>query len=100
MREAQNADSPRAAATPPNNERSRRRVTDKGASQIRWENGRERLYIWCAKLGGAMDIYNAWFDLKLGVLDTEFYDRLAAYMDHLKAEGVMQSWRLTRRKLG
>ena len=47
-----------------------------------------------------MDIYNAWFDLKPGVMDTEFYDRLAAYMDHLKAEGLMQSWRLTRRKLG
>ena len=66
----------------------------------RWENGRDRLYIWCAKAGGAMDIYNAWFDLKPGVSDTEFSDRLAAYMDHLKAEGLMQGWRLTRRKLG
>src|SRR3954468_10870675 len=100
MREAQNVGIPSAAARPPSRDRSRRRVNDKGVSQIRWENGRERLYIWCAKLGGAMDIYNAWFDLKLGVLDTEFYDRLAAYMDHLKAESLMQSWRLTRRKLG
>jgi hypothetical protein len=47
-----------------------------------------------------MDIYNAWFDLKPGVSDTEFSDRLAAYMNHLKAEGLMQGWRLTRRKLG
>src|SRR5437868_8784138 len=69
-------------------------------SQIRWENGRNRLYIWCATAGGAMDIYNAWFDLKPGVSDTEFSDRLAAYMEHLKADGVMQGWRLTRRKLG
>ena len=47
-----------------------------------------------------MDIYHAWFDLKPGVSDTEFSDRLAAHMNHLKAEGLMQSWRLTRRKLG
>jgi uncharacterized protein DUF6614 len=47
-----------------------------------------------------MDIYNAWFDLKPGVSDTEFSDRLAAYMNHLKADGLMQGWRLTRRKLG
>ena len=47
-----------------------------------------------------MDIYNAWFDLRPGVSDTEFSDRLAAYMDHLKADGLMQGWRLTRRKLG
>src|SRR4051795_2189325 len=100
MREAQNADSPSTAAIPPNRDRSRRRVNDKGASQIRWENGRDRLYIWCAKLGGAMDIYNAWFDLKPGISDTEFSDRLAAYMDTLKNDGLMQGWRLMRRKLG
>src|SRR5437660_9353396 len=100
MREAQNADSPSTAARPPSRERSRRRVNDKGTSQINWENGGDRLYIWCAKPGGAMDIYHAWFDLKPGVSDTEFSDRLAAYMNHLKAEGLMQSWRLTRRKLG
>jgi hypothetical protein len=47
-----------------------------------------------------MDIYNAWFDLKPGVSDMEFFDRLASYMDHLKNGGLMQGWRLTRRKLG
>jgi hypothetical protein len=47
-----------------------------------------------------MDIYNAWFDLKAGVSDTEFSDRLAAYMDSLKNDGLMLGWRLTRRKLG
>jgi hypothetical protein len=48
----------------------------------------------------AMDIYNAWFDLKAGVSDMEFCDRLKTYMDRLKSDGLMQGWRLTRRKLG
>jgi hypothetical protein len=47
-----------------------------------------------------MDIYNAWFGLKPGVSDMEFSDRLTAYMDHLKNDGLMQGWRLMRRKLG
>jgi hypothetical protein len=47
-----------------------------------------------------MDIYNAWFDLKAGVSDVEFSDRLKTYMDALKDDGLMQGWRLTRRKLG
>jgi hypothetical protein len=51
-------------------------------------------------MGLVMDIYNAWFDLKPGVSDMEFSDRLATYMDHLKNDGLMQGWRLMRRKLG
>jgi hypothetical protein len=51
-------------------------------------------------MGLPMDIYNAWFDLKPGVSDMEFSDRLTAYMDHLKNDGLMQGWRLMRRKLG
>jgi hypothetical protein len=47
-----------------------------------------------------MDIYNAWFDLKAGVSDVEFSDRLTTYMDTLKNDGLMQGWRLMRRKLG
>jgi hypothetical protein len=47
-----------------------------------------------------MDIYNAWFDLKSGVSDVEFSDRLKTYMDSLKNDGLMQGWRLMRRKLG
>lgn len=47
-----------------------------------------------------MNIYNAWFDLKPGVSDVEFSDRLAAYMDSLTRDGLMQGWRLMRRKLG
>jgi Family of unknown function (DUF6614) len=47
-----------------------------------------------------MDIYHAWCDLKPGVRDTEFCDGVAKYMGHLKAEGLIENWRLTRRKLG
>jgi hypothetical protein len=47
-----------------------------------------------------MDIYNAWFDLKAGVSDVEFSDRLKTYMDTLKNDRLMQGWRLMRRKLG
>jgi hypothetical protein len=47
-----------------------------------------------------MDIYNAWFDLKAGISDVEFSDRLKTYMGSLKNDGLMQGWRLMRRKLG
>ena len=77
-------------------------MRDTGAgSQIRWESGQDRLYIYREfNMGPVMDIYNAWFDLKPGVSDMEFSDRLAAYMDSLKNDGLMQGWRLMRRKLG
>ncbi len=47
-----------------------------------------------------MDIYHAWCDLKPGVSDTGFAENVAAYMDYLKGQGLIQAWRLTRRKLG
>jgi hypothetical protein len=47
-----------------------------------------------------MDLYHAWCDLKPGVGDVEFSERVAAYMGHLKQSGVIEAWRLTRRKLG
>ncbi|HXA22707.1 MAG TPA: DUF6614 family protein [Acetobacteraceae bacterium] len=47
-----------------------------------------------------MDIYHAWCDLKAGVGDLEFSDRVAAYLGHLKEQGLIEGWRLTRRKLG
>ena len=50
--------------------------------------------------GGKVDIYHAWCNLKPGVSDIVFSDRLAEYMNHLKAEGLIENWRLTRRKLG
>lgn len=47
-----------------------------------------------------MNIYHAWCDLKPGVRDTDFADGVAKYMDHLRAQGLIETWRLTRRKLG
>lgn len=47
-----------------------------------------------------MNIYHAWCDLKPGVRDTDFSDGVAKYMDHLQSQGLIESWRLTRRKLG
>lgn len=47
-----------------------------------------------------MDIYHGWCDLKPGVSDTDFADAFHGYMEGLKAEGKIQSYRLTRKKLG
>lgn len=47
-----------------------------------------------------MDIYHAWGDLKPGISDITFSEKVAAYMGHLKSKGLIEGWRLTRRKLG
>ena len=47
-----------------------------------------------------MDIYHIWADLRPGVSDTSFADNVATYMGHLKQHGLIEGWRLTRRKLG
>ncbi len=47
-----------------------------------------------------MDIYQGWCDLKPGVRDTVFVDAFSAYMEGLKSRGVIEGWRLMRRKLG
>ncbi len=47
-----------------------------------------------------MDLYHVWCDLKPGVSDRLFADRVGAYLGHLKSEGLIQGFRLTRRKLG
>jgi hypothetical protein len=47
-----------------------------------------------------MNVYHGWFDLKPGVKDLEFAETVAKYMGHLKEAGVLEGWRLTRRKLG
>jgi hypothetical protein len=53
-----------------------------------------------AKEARRMDIYNAWFDLKPGTGDIKLSEQVATYMGHLKSEGLIEGWRLTRRKLG
>ena len=42
-----------------------------------------------------MDIHHAWCDLKPGVSDIVFCEGVARYMGHLKAEGLIEGWRLT-----
>ena len=52
------------------------------------------------KVGDEVNIYHAWCDLKVGVSDVDFSEGLAKYLDHLRTQGLIESWRLTRRKLG
>lgn len=47
-----------------------------------------------------MDLYHVFGDLKPGVSDITFSEQVARYMDHLRGQGLIESWRLTRRKLG
>jgi len=47
-----------------------------------------------------MNVYQAFFDLKPGSSDTGFADALDAWMARLKAQGVIEGYRLLRRKLG
>lgn len=47
-----------------------------------------------------MNIYHVWCDLKPGVGDLVFTDKAAAYLGRLKAQGLIEGFRLTRRKLG
>lgn len=51
-------------------------------------------------MGCAMDHYHTFFDLKPGVKDVEFARHMARYMEYLKENGLIEGWRLTRRKLG
>ena len=47
-----------------------------------------------------MNLYHIWCNLKDGVKDTEFTDRAEAYLGHLKTEGLILGYRITRRQLG
>ena len=47
-----------------------------------------------------MDIYHIWCNLKTGVKDLEFADAVTSYFSHLKDQGRIAGWRMTRRKLG
>lgn len=47
-----------------------------------------------------MDCYEIWVDLKEGVRDAQFAAALDSYLGGLKSAGKIESWRLTRRKLG
>ncbi len=47
-----------------------------------------------------MDLYHIWCNLRPGISDTEFVDRVDAYLGHLRSEGHIVGHRLSRRKLG
>jgi len=47
-----------------------------------------------------MNIYHAWCDLKPGVSDIAFRESASKYLTHLQANGMIESWRITRSKLG
>lgn len=47
-----------------------------------------------------MNYYEIWFNLAPGASDLELADAIDAYLGHLKAQGKLESWRLTRRKFG
>jgi hypothetical protein len=47
-----------------------------------------------------MNIYHVWCDLKPGVGDLTFSDNVASYLGHLKDQGLIEGFRLTRKKLG
>jgi len=47
-----------------------------------------------------MDIYHIWANLKPGVSDVEFCEATGKYLGKLKEAGKLESWRITRRKLG
>src|ERR1700743_1036263 len=47
-----------------------------------------------------MDYYHGWFDLKPGIRDSDFARGLALYMAYLQERGLIEGWKLARRKLG
>jgi hypothetical protein len=47
-----------------------------------------------------MNVYQAFFSLKDGVKDLEFWAALKEFMSYLQGKGDLAKWRLLRRKLG
>jgi hypothetical protein len=47
-----------------------------------------------------MNIYHVWCDLKPGVGDLIFTEKVNSYLGHLKEQGLIEGFRLTRKKLG
>jgi hypothetical protein len=47
-----------------------------------------------------MNLYHVWCDLKPGVGDVMFSEKVSAYLGHLKEQGLIEGFHLTRRKLG
>jgi hypothetical protein len=47
-----------------------------------------------------MDVYHIWCNLKDGVRDLDFVAAARGYFDHLREDGAIAGYRITRRKLG
>lgn len=47
-----------------------------------------------------MNYYEIWCDLRESKRDLEFCTALSAYLNHLKSQGKLHHWTLTRRKFG
>ena len=47
-----------------------------------------------------MNIYHIWCNLKPGVGDCDFADHVGTYFEHLKGQGLIVGYRITRRQLG
>ena len=47
-----------------------------------------------------MDIYHIWADKAGDISDLDWVNNMKAFLDHLVAEGKMQSYRITRCKMG
>jgi hypothetical protein len=47
-----------------------------------------------------VNLYHIWCDLKPGVSDLTFAERVGGYLGHLKEQGLIEGFRLARRKLG
>jgi hypothetical protein len=47
-----------------------------------------------------MDIYHIWADKKGDITDLEWVSNMRGFLDHLVSEGKMQTYRITRCKMG
>lgn len=47
-----------------------------------------------------MDHYHIWCNLRPGIKDLDFVDRVQRYMDHLRTQGTIEGFEMSRRKLG
>lgn len=47
-----------------------------------------------------MNCYEIWTDLQPGAKDLEFVGHVEAYLEHLRSEAKLESYRIRRRKLG
>lgn len=47
-----------------------------------------------------MDIYHIWADKEKGISDLEWVNNMKKFLDHLKSEGKMETYRITRCKMG